>query len=123
MSKITNYVAQITKTAYYKFEFSGNIQDTNLNPTFWSSTLPTSGYTVLMSSSSENGGSPSTWKLTNIVLINAGTYLMINAQNGVATTMTRVNSVIERIQESSLIVNETRANTYVNPATRSNAWV
>jgi hypothetical protein len=94
MTKINNYVGQITKSAYYKFEFSGNAQDSNLNPSFWLSSAPTSGYTLLMSSSSENGGSPATWVLTNLVFISAGSYLMINAQNGAATTMARVNAVI-----------------------------
>jgi len=123
MTKINNYVGQITKSAYYKFEFSGNAQDSNLNPSFWISSVPTSGYTLLMSSSSENGGSPATWVLTNLVFISAGTYLMINAQNGVATQMTRVNAVIQRLESSTNVINSIATNTYVNPATRSNAWV
>ena len=105
LTKITNYVGQITKSGYYWFNFSGNTCDININPEIMISTSPTSGYSSLIQSSSENGGGPATWSLNQIIYINAGSYLMIWANNISATNvMTRVCSYIELLPSSYNIV-------------------
>jgi hypothetical protein len=58
---MSNYVGKFTKAGSYRIVFSGNTADTNINVGFWSSSVETSGYTVFMQASSENGAAPATW--------------------------------------------------------------
>ena len=106
LNKISNWVGQITKSGYYWFNLSFNVADINLNPEFMISNSPTSGYSSLIQSSSENGSAPATGSLNQIIYINAGSYLMIRANNSTATSqINRVCCYIEWLPSSINVVN------------------
>ncbi len=74
--------------------------DTNVSPTFWSSSTETSGYTVMFLGSNENSSAPATWSVHQIVDVNANTFIMVSSSGATnAGVMARVNGLIEYIPE------------------------
>ena len=123
LTKISNYVGQVTKNGKYRISFSGNTSDTNIHIVVLSSStgLTNSFTNTLACATTENGSPPATWSLNQIVDIAAGTYISISTTNSSANTHTRINGLLELIPSNYTQINSITNNTYLNPATTAPA--